>query len=56
MEAPVTPQPNSRFKTMQTVTAPNGFVFEYCVDSYNNDSDVSKDLDAAKENIKELTN
>lgn len=44
MESPITPEPNHRFKTTQTVTTPTGYQFEYCIDSDKNDCDVSSDI------------
>lgn len=49
MERPTTPEPNHRFKTTQTVTAPSGYTFEYCLDSDENDCDVSSDIEKAGE-------
>lgn len=51
MESPIIPKPNHRFKTTQTVTAPSGFKFEYCIDD---DCDVSNELEKAGENMKEF--
>lgn len=53
MERPTTPEPNHRFKTTQTVTAPSGYQFEYCIDS-DEDCDVSSDLEKAGEHMKEF--
>lgn len=53
MEAPVTPQPNHRFKTMQQLTTPSGHVFEYCIDSDDNDCDVTSQIEGFIETHKE---
>lgn len=53
MESPIIPEPNHRFKTMQTLTPPSGKTFEYCLDS-EDDCDVSNDLEKAGENMKEF--
>lgn len=54
MERPTTPEPNHRFKTTQTVTAPSGYTFEYCLDSDENDCDVSSDIAASQSAISEI--
>lgn len=51
MESPITPEPNHVFKTTQTVIAPSGYKFEYCIDD---DCDVSSDIAASKSSIAEI--
>lgn len=46
MTRPEQPEPNHRFKTMQTLTTPSGNTFDYCLDS-DDDCDVSSDIEAA---------
>lgn len=53
MESPIIPEPNHVFKTTQTVTAPSGYKFEYCIDS-DDDCDDDCDIAASKSAIAEI--
>lgn len=52
MTRPEQPEPNHRFKTMQTLTTPSGNTFEYCIDS--DDCDVSSDIAASTQAMNDL--
>lgn len=47
--APQLPEAQGRFKTMQTLHTPSGNTFEYCLDSDDNDCDVSSEIEMAGE-------
>lgn len=53
MTRPEQPEPNHRFKTMQSLTTPSGNTFDYCIDS-DEDCDVSSDIEAAGEAMKDF--
>lgn len=53
MTRPEQPEPNHRFKTMQSLTTTSGNTFDYCIDS-DEDCDVSSDIEASTQAMNDL--
>lgn len=52
--APQLPEQQGRYKTMQTLHAPSGNIFEYCLDSDESDCEVNSDIAASAQAMNDL--